>query len=342
MHTASSVSASANDPTAINDESLRVRAPGTQLLSRRALPPFETLRAFDAIARLGGVRKAAQYLCRDHAVVSRHLRAIEDWTGTKLIQRTAAGSVLTEDGIRYHRDIASALDIIARATVDLIKRGDNRCLHIRCMPGFALHWLSGHLGDFEKANPGLDVELQPANRSPEFLSADTDIEIRFIGAYRAPLQLPPHLRSVELARAPIVAVASQAYLASAPPVREPRDLLKHQLLHEQDSDGWRRWLAAHGVAEEGELPGPRLWQGHLTLEGARFGRGIALTNLLIVAEDIAAGRLTDVTHQRPAFVTQTGIYHFIARADRWQSRVIERFRHWLTATIAKEHPELAP
>jgi DNA-binding transcriptional LysR family regulator len=94
-----------------------------QLLSRRALPPFETLRAFDAIARLGGVRKAAQYLCRDHAVVSRHLRAIEDWTGTKLIQRTPAGSVLTEDGVRYHRDIASALDLIARATVDLIKRG---------------------------------------------------------------------------------------------------------------------------------------------------------------------------------------------------------------------------
>jgi DNA-binding transcriptional LysR family regulator len=95
-----------------------------QLLSRRALPPFETLRAFDAIARLGGVRKAAQHLCRDHAVVSRHLRAIEVWTGTKLIQRTPAGSVLTEDGVRYHRDIASALDLIARATVDLIKRGN--------------------------------------------------------------------------------------------------------------------------------------------------------------------------------------------------------------------------
>ena len=94
-----------------------------QLLARRALPPFETLRAFDAIARLGGVRKAAQYLCRDHAVVSRHLRAIEDWTGTKLILRTPAGSVLTEEGLRYHRDIASALDLISRATVDLIKRG---------------------------------------------------------------------------------------------------------------------------------------------------------------------------------------------------------------------------
>ncbi len=67
--------------------------------------------------------------------------------------------VLTEDGIRYHRDIASVPDIIARANVDLIKRGDHRCSHIRCMPGFALHWLSGHLGRFREGQPGLDVEL---------------------------------------------------------------------------------------------------------------------------------------------------------------------------------------
>ena len=105
------------------DEELGDRMSTSQLLSRRALPPFETLRAFDAIARLGGVRKAAQYLRRDHGVVSRHLRTIEDWTGTKLIQRSPAGSVLTEEGLRYHRDISSALEIIARATVDLIKRG---------------------------------------------------------------------------------------------------------------------------------------------------------------------------------------------------------------------------
>lgn len=114
--TSSSAPASTHDTAQSSDAT-------AQLLSRRALPPFETLRAFDAIARLGGVRKAAQYLCRDHAVVSRHLRAIEVWTGTRLIRRTPAGSVLTEDGVRYHRDIASALDLIARATVDLIKRG---------------------------------------------------------------------------------------------------------------------------------------------------------------------------------------------------------------------------
>ncbi len=105
---------------------------------------------------LGGVRKGqlSTYVAITPSSAA-ILRAIEDWTGTKLIQRTAAGSVLTEDGVRYHRDIASALDIIARATVDLIKRGDHRCLHIRCMPGFRPALAVGAPGRFrERSIPG--------------------------------------------------------------------------------------------------------------------------------------------------------------------------------------------
>ena len=52
--------------------------------SRKTIPPFEALRAFDAVARLGGVRQAARSLGRDHAVISRHLKALEQWTGARL------------------------------------------------------------------------------------------------------------------------------------------------------------------------------------------------------------------------------------------------------------------
>src|SRR5688572_30668236 len=193
----------------IAEETLRARLPSSHLPSRKALPPFEALRAFDAIARLGGVRKAAQYLCRDHAVVSRHLRAIEDWTGTRLIERTPGSAVLTEDGLRYHREVAVAMDLIVNATIDLMQHGDNRCLHIRCMPRFALHWLSARLGDFEKANPGVDVELRPADRSPQFLSQDTDLEVRLVPDYAPQFHLPSNLRAAEAARVPIIAVASR-------------------------------------------------------------------------------------------------------------------------------------
>jgi DNA-binding transcriptional LysR family regulator len=138
----------------------------------------------------------------------------------------------------------------------------------------------------------------------------------------------------------IIGVASREYLAGAPPVREPRDLLSLQLLHEEDFDLWRAWLAAHGVQGEVELTGPRLWQGHLTLDAARYGNGVALTNSLIAAADIAAGRLVEVGKDCSSFMPPSvGVYQFIARADRWDSQVIRCFRQWLISTFAKDHPQ---
>ena len=87
-------------------------APGQQPPQRKALPPFEGLRAFDAIARLGGVRKAAKWLDRDHAVLSRHLRTLEEWVGITLVERAPTGLILTEAGKDYLKSIAAALDMV--------------------------------------------------------------------------------------------------------------------------------------------------------------------------------------------------------------------------------------
>lgn len=311
-------------------------APSSSLPSRKALPPFEALRAFDAVARLGGVRKAAQHLGRDHAVVSRHLRMIEAWTGTTLVERTTTGAVLTEDGARYHVEIAAAIDSIANATLDLMKQSDNHRLHIWCMPGFAFYWLISRLGAFESAYPGLEIELRPSNSSPDFTSHEADVDIRFVPAYGKPFQLPPGLRSIEIARPPIVSVASPGYLAENPEIRTPHDLLSHQLLHEEDFDSWTNWLAAHDVHHETALTGPRLWQVHLTLDAARHGRGIALTNHMVAADDLASGRLVEIGRDNPHFRNQTvGIYLFIARADRWDAPSLRSYRRWLLATVAE-------
>lgn len=312
-----------------------------KLPSRKALPPFEALRAFDAVARLGGVRKAAQALCRDHAVVGRHLRAIEEWTGATLIQRTPAGVVLTEDGRHYHAQIQKAIDAIAAATIDLMKRNEDHCLQTWCMPAFALHWLIGHLRSFEEANPGLDVELRPTDEEPDFSRQEADVDIRLMPTFQGAMQFPPNVRALEMARPAIIPVASPAYLARSKAIEHPRDLLHHRLIHEDDVDNWRVWFAENGVDDDVELSGPRLWQGHLTLDAARRGRGIALTNHFVAAEDLAAGRLIDVSAGKPEFKpVKLWAYMFVARADRWDYAPIERFRHWLLSTIARESARL--
>ncbi|MFC3053562.1 LysR substrate-binding domain-containing protein [Kordiimonas pumila] len=318
-------------------EKSRAEMLALSLPSRKALPPFEALRAFDAVARLGGVRKAAQGLDRDHAVVSRHLRAIEAWTGTVLIERTSTGIALTEEGQKYHQEISKAIEAIANATIGLMKRSDNHRLYIWCVPGFAFHWLTGHLGSFESTNPGLDIDLRPTDTSPDLLSHEADVDIRIIPEYGDKFELQAGLRSIEFASTPLIGVASPDYLASHPKITKPYDLLDHHLLHEEDFTNWREWLLAHDIDEEERLAGPRLWQGHLTLDAARHGRGIALTNHLVASADLKTGRLVDVAAGLESFGGyKLGNYIFIARIDRWDVPSVKRYREWLLATVAKD------
>jgi DNA-binding transcriptional LysR family regulator len=86
----------------------------------RDFPSFGSLKAFELIGRLGGIRKAAIALGIDHAAVSRHLRNLEDWAGTPLLDRCRGESTrLTPIGVRYHTRISAALCEIASAGIDL-------------------------------------------------------------------------------------------------------------------------------------------------------------------------------------------------------------------------------
>jgi LysR family transcriptional regulator, glycine cleavage system transcriptional activator len=305
--------------------------------ARRALPPFEALRAFDAVARLGGVRKAAIALQRNHAVVSRHLRNLEDWTGTTLIKRTAGGSVLTKEGVTYHQDVGLAIDDIARATMDLMKRGDNNNIEIWCMPGFATQWLMERLASYERSNPDISVALRSTEETPDFNLYEADIDIRYDPAYGESFQTTNVIRSVKLATPTIIPVASPDYLAKAQPIEAPADLLNQKLLHEESFDTWSTWLRAHGVNAEFDLSGLRLFNGAFTLDAARYGRGIALTNPFVVNKDLKNGQLVEVKGSKVAFEHLTmGSYMLVAKVGRWNIRSIRRFREWLVAEIAKE------
>ncbi len=304
------------------------------LPSRKLIPPFEALRAFDAIARLGGVRKAAQALYRDHAVVSRHLRALEDWIGCQHIERTPAGAVLTEEGQRYHAQIRQAIDGIADATVDIIKRNQDHSLQLWCMPGFALHWLISHVDEFESKHKDIDLQLRSTHEVPDFSRQEADVDIRMLLETEKPADNDSNIQCSQIASPPVIAVASPDYLERSEQITRPEDMLEHQLLHEEDFDNWRLWFGACEIDDVDELIGPRLWDGHMTLAAARRGRGIALSNALVAGDDIANGRLCEIGAGLASFPkVNLWTYWFIARSDRWDSRAVRYFREWLLAKV---------
>ncbi|MET0238486.1 MAG: LysR substrate-binding domain-containing protein [Sphingobium sp.] len=288
---------------------------------------------------MGGIRRAAQALDIDHAAVSRHLRSLEAWTAMSLIDRTQGSRLPTEEGLRYHQQIAAAIDTIASATADLVKLADDHSLRIACVPGFAYQWLLSRLGTFEQANPTVQADLHPTEAAPDFARHEADVYIGYQPHYALPSEVPlPLLRSVDLAQPPVFPVASPDYAAKLAAIQRPDDLLPMSKLHEEDFGNWRAWFDARGVATADEdLNGPRFWHGHLTIEAARRGRGVALANHFLVADDLASGRLMELGRGLPGFErVALGSYRFVARSDRWTSPPVARFRQWLATMIRRD------
>jgi len=306
---------------------------------RKPFPAFSTLRAFEAVGRLSGIRRAAQALNLDHAVVSRHLRALEEWAGVQLVTKVNGRTVLTDEGLRYHARITAALGEIFDASAELLRRNSSRRLSIWCIPGFASQWLACRLGDFQAKHPDLQLELRPTDSSPDFTRYEADIDIRYIPGDEpiSAVNISGGVRRFEIARPPVIPVASPGCAALLPPLHTPADLLRAPLLHEESSQQWRNWFNACGVPVTGSLPGPRLWHAHVTVEAARRGQGVALANPFLVGDDFATGRLVPLLRDCPASRNVAlGAYVFAARADRWQSPAVASFRRWLKSQTAGE------
>ncbi|MCY1646613.1 LysR substrate-binding domain-containing protein [Caulobacter sp. SL161] len=299
----------------------------------RVLPPFAALRAFEAFGRTGGVRRAAEDLGVSHAIVSRHLRTLEAALGVMLIDRERG--VMTPAGVDYFQAVASALDQLNGATVSAMRSAGAR-LEVWCVPGFASQWLNGHLADFRLANPAVLVDLRPSETAAVITHMQADADIRFVRD--ADARPPgPEVRALTLARPDMFPVASPALAARlGAGLNRVEDLLAAPLLHEENDADWRAWFAAHGVERPMPAPAARLWQAHLALGAAREGQGVALTNIFLARNDLAAGTLVPLCADGQALRAPIGTYVLKARADRWTSNSLARFRRWLAKACEAE------
>jgi len=294
-------------------------------MARRRLPPLVTVRAFEAFSRTGSVRAAADELAISHTVVSRHIQNLQDAVGVALVQKDGRGLKTTREGERFAAKARKAFDLLEEATAELA-HGKGDAIHICCMVGLASHRLLARLPMLEAGLANTDVILQPTTTRPDFDKDEADAEI----VYLEEVEKRDGVRSELLVRPRIVAVASPVLLKRYPRIDSAAQLLQLPLLHEKSTALWETWLQVHGVMDIPPLRGPRLWQGHLTLEAARLGQGVALVSDLICADRVKSGELVEVI---PSTI-QMGGYYFIAPAAQWADPAISAIRRWLAATLA--------
>ncbi|MFH6781669.1 MULTISPECIES: transcriptional regulator GcvA [Methylobacterium] len=251
---------------------------------RRALPPLHALRAFEAAARLGSFKAAADELGVTHGAVSQQVRLLEDWLRAKAFERHNRRVVLTPAARTYLAEIGPALDRIAAATAQY-GHDAGAVLSVNAPASFALRWLVPRLAAFRAQHPAIQVRLETSNQPLEALAVPYDVVIRggpdtFYGITARPFLSEERLP-----------VCSPGLLARVP-LHRPEDLGRHTLLHSSSLPRlWDDWLAAVGIP--GLQPGAALTLDHfyLTLQAALDGIGLAMGPTALIADDLAEGRL---------------------------------------------------
>jgi LysR family transcriptional regulator, glycine cleavage system transcriptional activator len=292
----------------------------------RKMPPLVMVRAFEAAARTGSMRKAANDIGVSHTVISRHVRNLEAWAGRKLLVTGPRGTILTQEGAIFHRAVSQAFQMIAAAAVELRPGTRKGMLRIWAMPGLATRWLAPRLSEIERTLAGAEILLRAIDRLPDFSKSEADVMI----GYGAQEDLPAG--AAWLLHPRMFPVASKVWVARNGKPKDLAELSRLPLIHEESRQQWITWFKLAGFALKRPLKGPLLWDANMALDAALAGQGIALGSRLTAGQEIDCGNLVELLSTR---VGLNGYYLHI-RPERARDPIVDRLRVWLRNGLQKD------
>jgi LysR family transcriptional regulator, glycine cleavage system transcriptional activator len=298
---------------------------------RRRLPPLNSLRAFEAVARHLSVTKAADELAVTPAAVSHQIKTIEDHLGIELFQRAKGALLLSDAGQAILPGIRDGFDSFASAIEQIDNLGDTGVLTISVAPSFAAKWLLPRLESFQDKYPEIDVRVGASMALTNFHSDGVDLAIRYgAGKY-------PELHCERLLAEAVFPVCSPKLLAG-PHKLDSVDALRHQvLLHDDSPDDdpscptWAMWLKAAGAKDIDGSRGPKFNQSSMVVEAAVLGRGVALGKASLTAVDLAEGRLVKPFGEAAPV---DFAYYVVCPEAKLALRKVSLFRDWLQEQAA--------
>lgn len=149
------------------------------------LPPLQTLRAFEATARLSSMTLAATELHVTHGAISRQIRKLEEHLGLKLFFRLTRQIILTQEGAEYHRIVTRLLSELMMESERLRGRNPAKSLRVSTTVSFASKWLAPRLSRFRQRYPDVDIQLDVTDSNVDLNDGQVDAAIRYgLGHYR--------------------------------------------------------------------------------------------------------------------------------------------------------------
>jgi len=254
----------------------------------RPLAPLYALRAFEAAARHSSFTRAGDELSITQSAVSRHIRTLEEHFACRLFIRSGRGLQMTEAARLLLPGVRDGFASLERACNTL--RGEDDILRMKAPSTLTMRWLLARLSRFRHLQPGNEVQLTSAWMDVDHV--DFNHEPFDCAVLLSDGVFPADWEVRRLFRELLIPVGAPGLLEEGP--WDVRRLASAELLHPTpDKRDWRSWLARMGLVDKVSLKGGQVFDTlELGMIAAARGYGVSMGDLLMVAEDVAQGRLS--------------------------------------------------
>ena len=256
---------------------------------------FKAMDSFVRVARTGSFTVAAAQTGVSRAIVSKHIKDLEDYLGARLLYRTTRRIGLTEIGLQHFTFCVRTFDDLEREREYATAQQNEPRGEIRLMApkSFGNQFLAPLVAEFVKRHEGIKVVMLLSDDSPAGLNLienGVDLAIRLSETSTLSM-VGRRIGSLRLRLC-----ATPSYLNAQGTPRRPIDLKRHDcVLHLKyfPEGDWR--FAKAGRATQIKVTGRFSANSSLAVRAAALrGLGIALLPDYCVDEDLADGSLVEI------------------------------------------------
>jgi DNA-binding transcriptional LysR family regulator len=293
------------------------------------------MRVFACVAALGSLSAAARSLGMSQTMATKHLGAIEQRLGVRLLHRTTRRLTLTEAGRQYLESVERILAEVeqADAAVAAQRIDAHGTLRVSAPVSFGVREIGPRLAEFARLYPAVTVDLGLNDRFVDLIEEGWDAAVR-IGRLENSTLIARRLAPCRL-----VLCASPGYLAERGTPRTLADLASHNCLGYTLSRtaGPDRWLFGRdgGIAipVTGNL---KASNGDALVAAALTAQGLIYQPTFLVGDELRSGRLIRLSLDQPS-IELPGIY-VVYPSDRRPAAKLRAFVDFLAERFGPDPP----
>ena len=251
-----------------------------------------SMRVFSAVAKNRSFSVAAKKLSISKAMVSKHIKSLENSLSVRLFNRTTRKLNLTDAGSSYYEKVNIILSEIdeTESAISQLNSEPKGKLKVMAQPSFGAFHLSRALSLYLKKYTEVTVNLELSHRIPDLVEENIDLAFH-VGELNDSMYV-----SRRIASARRVICASPEYIKKIGMPKKPEDLLNHNCLIYMPRNDMGKWeFLDKGKRKKIKVTGDIQCNSGDALRVASIqSRGITQLPTYMVGLDIQAGRLQAV------------------------------------------------